>query len=113
MEVHRVGVRSLFRPSRLGGDELGVERTCQTRDDFVLHVEEVSQRFIEPLGPEMTASFGVDELHIDAHAVSAALNAAFEDIADVQLAPDRLHVKPPALVGKRRIAGDYHGPTYP
>ena len=40
----------------------------------------------------MIARFGVDELDIDAHAVSAALNAALEDIADVQLAPDLLQI---------------------
>ena len=84
IEVHRVGVRGLFRASRLGGDELGVQRARQARDDFVLHVEEIGERLIEPLGPEMIARFGVDELHVDAHAVSAALNAALQDIADVQ-----------------------------
>ena len=89
IEVHRVGVRGLFRAPRLGGDELGVQRVRQARDDFVLHVEEIGERLVEPLGPEMIAGFGVDELHIDAHAVSAALNAALEDIADVQLAADR------------------------
>ena len=31
-------------------------------------------------------------MNVDAHAISAALNTALEDIADVQLAPDRLHV---------------------
>ena len=88
IEVHRVGVRRLFRASRLGGDELGVQRARQARDDFVLHVEEIGERLVEPLGPEMIARFGVDELDVDAHAVSAALDAALEDIADVQLAPD-------------------------
>ena len=107
IEVHRVGVRGLFRASRLGGDELGVQRACQARDDFVLHVEEIGEGLIEPLGPEMIARFGVDELDIDAHAVSAALNAALEHIADVQLAPDRLHVERLALVGERGIAGDH------
>ena len=97
IQVHRVGVRRLFRASRLGGDELGVQSARQPRDDFVLHVEEIGQRLVEPLGPEMIAGFGVDELHVDAHAVSAALNAALEDIADVQLAADRLHVERPCL----------------
>ena len=81
--VHRVRGRSLFRASRLGRDELGIQRACQPRDDFVLHVEEIGERLIEPLGPEVTACFGVDELYVDAHAVSAALDAAFEDIASV------------------------------
>ena len=57
IEVHRVGVRRLFRASRLGGDELGVERARQPRDDFVLHVEEIGERLVEPLGPEMIAAF--------------------------------------------------------
>ena len=61
---------------------------------------------MEPLGPEMTARFGVDELHINAHAVSPALDAALKDIANVQLAPDRFRVGLPALVSERRIAGD-------
>src|ERR1700733_1069996 len=30
IEVHRVGVRSLFRASRLDGDKLGVQRVRQT-----------------------------------------------------------------------------------
>src|SRR5271165_5541120 len=55
----------------------------------------------------MTARFGVNELHVEAHAVSAALNAALEDIADVQLAPDRLRVERLAFVSERRIAGDH------
>src|SRR6476619_4281081 len=54
----------------------------------------------------MIARFGVDELDIDAHAVSGALNAALKDIADVQLATDRLNVERLAFVSERRIAGD-------
>ncbi len=40
------------------------------------------------------------------HAVSAALNAALEDIAHVQFAPDRLHVERLAFVGECGVAGD-------
>ena len=75
VEVHRVGVRGPFRASRLGRDELGVQRACQALDDFVLHVEEIGERLIEPLGPEMIARFSVDELDVDAHSASAALDA--------------------------------------
>jgi hypothetical protein len=53
IEVHRVGIRHLFQASRLGGDELGVQRACQARDDFILHVEEIGQRLIEPLGSKV------------------------------------------------------------
>ena len=96
-----------FRASRLGGDELGVQRARQPRDDFVLHVEEIGERLVEPLGPEMVAGLGVDELHVDAHAVSAALDAAFEDIADVQLAADLFQIDGFALVGEGGVAPDH------
>jgi len=36
-----------------------------------------------------------------------------EDVADVQLAPDRLHVDRLAFVGERRIARDHDGPSDP
>jgi hypothetical protein len=97
----------VLRPSRLRGDELGVQRVRQAGDDFVLHVEASGERLVEPLGPEMIARFGVDELHVDAHTGSAALHAAFEDVADVQLAPDRLHIEPLAFVGEGRVPGDH------
>ncbi len=62
------------------------ERARQARDDFVLHVEEICERLIEPLGPEMIVRLGVDELDIDAHAGAGALHATLEEVADVQLA---------------------------
>ena len=96
--------RGLFRASRLGGDELGVERARQPRDDFVLHVEEIGEGLVEPLGPEMIACLGIYELDIDAHAIAAALNAALEDVADVQLAADLLQIDGLALVGERGVA---------
>ena len=107
IEVHRVGVRRLLRASRLGGDEFGVQRARQARDDLVLHVEQIGERLVEPLGPEMIAGLGVDELDVDAHAVSAALDAAFEHVADVQLARRSLQVDRLALVGEGRVAGDH------
>ena len=108
-EIHRVGVGRLFGASRLGGGELGVQRVRQTPNDFVLHVEEIGERLVEPLRPKMTAGLGVDELHVDAHAISAALNAALEDIANIQVAADGLHVERLALVSESRVAGDHDG----
>ena len=55
----------------------------------------------------MIACFGVDELHVDAHPVPAALDAAFEDVADVQLAADRLQIDGFALVCEGRVAPDH------
>ena len=78
-----------MRAPRFGADQLRVKRIGEPRDDLVLHVEEIGERLVEPLGPEVMTRFSVYELDIDAHAVAAALDAAVENIADVQLAPDR------------------------
>ena len=92
IEVHRIDGRRFFRASSFGGGELVVQRGGQTGDDLVLHVEEIGERFVETLSPKMIARFGVDELHVHAHAITAALNAALDDIADVQFTSDSLHV---------------------
>jgi hypothetical protein len=113
IKVHRVGVRGPFGAPRLGCDEFGVQRVRQTRDDLVLHVEQICERLVEPLGPEMIASLRVDQLHIDAHAVSAALNAALEHIAYVQIAPDLLQVDGFALVSESGVASDHERTPYP
>jgi hypothetical protein len=61
----------------------------------------------------MIARTGVDELDIDAHSVSATLDAAFGDIADIQLAPDCPYVRPLVLVRERGVARDHQGGAYP
>jgi hypothetical protein len=61
----------------------------------------------------MAACFGVDKLDIDAHAVSAALDAALKDIADVQLAADLPKIDGFALVGEGRVASDHERAPHP
>ena len=61
----------------------------------------------------MIARFGVDELHVDAHAASAALDAALEDITNVQLAADLLQIDVLVLVGEGGVAPDHDGVPYP
>jgi hypothetical protein len=51
------------------------------RYDFVLRVQEIGQRLVEAVGPEVIAGAGVDELDIDTHAVSAALDTALRNVA--------------------------------
>ena len=53
-----------------------VQRVGDARGDFILHVEEIGERLVEPLGPEVIACLGVDELDVDAHAIPAALDTA-------------------------------------
>ena len=55
----------------------------------------------------MIARLGVDELDVDADAVSAALDAALKNISDVQLAADLLRVERFAFVSESRVARDH------
>ena len=54
----------------------------------------------------MIAGRRVDELDVDAHSAAAALNAALEDVTDVQFAADLLRVDRLALVGEGGVARD-------
>jgi hypothetical protein len=64
------------------------------------YVEEVGQGLVEALGPKMIAAHGVDELNIDAHAISAGLDAAFEHVADFEFASNLSEIGRFAFVGK-------------
>ena len=101
------GCRARSARSRLGLDELGIERVGEPRYHFVLHVEQIGDRLVEPFGPEMLAGFGVDQLHIDAKPAAVPLHRALEHIADIQLATDLPYIGRPALVGERGIAADH------
>ena len=46
-------------------------------------------------------------LHVDAHAVSAALDAALEDIADAQLAAYLLQIDRFAFIGESGVTSDH------
>ena len=87
------------------------QRERQRADDLLYHLvlrrEDVREIAIEPLGPEMPAGAGIDELRRDAHALAGLADAALEHKAHAQVAPDLLHFDRPALVGEGRVAGDY------
>ena len=108
-EVHRIGIGRLSGVAGLDGRDLIAQRIRKAPNDLILHVEKIGKRLVEALRPKMTAALGVDKLHVDAHAISAALDTALKDVADIQLAPDRLHVERLALVRESRIAGDHNG----
>ena len=76
-----------LRAARLDSDRARLELIGEPRDDLVLHVEEVGDRLVEALGPKVRADFGLDQLHVDAHPVAAALDAAFEHVAHIESRP--------------------------
>ncbi|MEY9551531.1 hypothetical protein ABIF67_005596 [Bradyrhizobium japonicum] len=76
-----------------------------------MHGEDVGKLAVVALRPEMAAGRDVVELRRDAQAIAAAPHAAFEHIADAELARDFVHVHGAALVDEGRVAGDDEEPA--
>ena len=55
----------------------------------------------------MAAALAIDQLHVDAQPVAAALHASLQRIAHIQVAADFSEVDRLALVRKRGVARDY------
>ena len=100
--------RSARRAS--AASKLRPKRVREARDDLVLHIEEIGDRLIEALGPEVVAGLGVDKLHVDAHPIAAALHATLQNIAHIQVAADLLNIDRFAFEREGRIARDYRRP---
>ena len=90
-------------------DQLRPQLIGEAGDDLVLHFEEIGERLVEAVGPEMIAALRVDELDIDAHAVGVALDRPFEHIADPKLLADFPGVDILALEREGGVAGDHEG----
>src|SRR6266481_1802498 len=69
-----------------------LDHTGDADRDLVLKLENVFQRAVEAVGPQMGAGESVDQLRGDAHATAGLANRAFEHVADTELAADLFHV---------------------
>ena len=107
--VQRIRVGGPLRPPRFDGNDLGFQFVGDARDDLVLHDEKVGDRLVEALRPQVRARLRFDQLHVDAHSLAAALDAAFEHVAHPKLAPDLPRVGRLALVGECGVARDDEG----
>ena len=104
-QIERVGLRIVRVPlldrGFLTGQESDAEVLDDGRRDFILNLEDVLQRPIELLRPEVVPLFHIDELRGDSQPVARLADAAFEHRADVQAPPDLPHVEGLALERKR------------
>src|SRR5262249_7447979 len=110
-----VGVQALRRLSPNALDLRPLEPWLDGPNDAcrhpILQLKHVFEGAVETIGPNMTARRRIDELPGDAHAGSRLAHAAFEHIAHAQLASNLLHIDRLALVGERRVTGDYEQPA--
>src|SRR5262249_46778417 len=74
---------------------------------LVLKLENILQRPVEPVRPDMPSGGRIDELRRDGHPVRRLAHAAFEQVADPELATDLPYVHGMTLVGEARVAGDH------
>ena len=98
-------------PLDLGASQAGLDGADHADRDLILHGEDVIERTVIALGPQMRAALGLDQLGGDADAIACLAHAAFQHVTDAEIAPDLLHVDRPAPVGGARIARDHEQPA--
>jgi hypothetical protein len=94
-------------------DEFEVKRPRESAGDRVLRSREVGAIGVEPVSPEVRATFGVDQLHVHPNLVTSSSHATFEDIPNAQIAADLPHIDGFAFVGEGRVAGDHEASRNP
>ena len=107
----QIGGRSSGRTGALGGLQRGFDDPGNARRHFVLKLEDIVERAVEPVGPQMRTGRGIDQLSRNAHATPRLADGALKHIADAQFAPDLLHVGRLAFVRETRILGDDEEPA--
>ena len=81
-------------------------KALASRDDLVLHLQQIGPSGIELIRPKMRTAMGIDELGVDAHPVLVPPHRAFEHVANAEFLADLLGVDALALVGEGRVARD-------
>src|SRR5262249_38635148 len=113
-QVMIVGTHVLRRLALGPLEFLALESRCDSDHDAgsnaVLKIEYVFEGAIEMIGPEMRTILGIDELARNAHPRSGLAHAAFQHIADAEVATDLFDVHGTALVGEARISRDHEEP---
>src|SRR5215831_21344370 len=97
-------------PLDLGEAQPRFDRANDIRRHLVLQIENVVDRTVETVGPDMRAGGGVNQLASDAHAVAGLAHAALEHVTHTKLVADLTQIWGFALVRKTRIARDHKEP---
>jgi len=66
----------------------------------VLKLEDVLHAVLEPVGPDLLAFEAVEQLDVDTYPIARSPEAAFDQVADAQLAADLGRVAGSAAVGQ-------------
>jgi hypothetical protein len=77
------------------------EGGCNFPGDIILHIEQVCCGAIIPIRPNVTACSRINELGSHPNLVATRLDAAFEQVADAEIAANVSHVRGLTSVGFR------------
>ena len=102
-----VTCRTVRRTRSFSGLQFRLDNARNAYRDLILEIEHVVERAVETVGPEMCASFGLDQLRCDAHFASGLAHRALKHITDAQFATNTLYIDGLELVRERRIARDH------
>jgi hypothetical protein len=91
----------------LSSQNLGSDATDDARRDLILNREDVFERLVVSVRPEMNADCCIDQLGCDAQAIAGLADASFQHVADTQLPADSPRVGSLVFVSETRIAGDH------
>ena len=80
--------------------DLGGERGDDVAHDLVLQLKQVVHFALDTFSPQMFVLRGIGQLDVDAHLAAVALDAAFQNEVDTELAAQRLGRGLLAAVGK-------------
>src|SRR5262249_45004727 len=87
--------------------QLGRNSAYHVHRDPVLQIEDVIERTVKTIRPEMRSRKSINKLPRDTHPVRRFAHAAFKHISNTKFAPNLLHIHRSALVSKSRITGDH------
>jgi hypothetical protein len=98
-------------PARTGvRRELQLELGCDRPGNLILHREQVFHLAVVPLGPQMRAVGGGDQLRRHADPLTRPAHAAFQHVGDAQNLRDSSNVDVLPFEGERRGARDHLQP---
>ena len=84
----------------------GAKRACNGLGHVSLDRQQILERSVVAVTPDVSPGRGVDQLGSDTRALGRGLQAAFKHVADAKVAPDLADIDRLVLVGRGRVAGD-------
>src|SRR5205085_9042378 len=94
----------------LGSDNSGSDSTDDALGELILNGENVLDRAVVTLRPDVVAVARIDQLRRDAHTIPGLAHAAFENVAYAELTSDLTHIDRFTFVSEGRVAGDDEQP---